>query len=106
MGLGIWGERSRDMGKVQGYGGERSRDMGKVQGYGVKGGMAISNWYNSIFLLHMLRKVQGYGEEYRDMGKSTGIWGRVQGYGEKGTGIWGRLAQHKGEVFFLDILHF
>jgi hypothetical protein len=51
-------------------------------------------------MLHMLRKVQGYGEEYRDMGK------KVQGYGEKGTGIWGRLAQHKGEVFFLDILHF
>jgi hypothetical protein len=28
-------------------------------------------------------RVQGYGEEYRDMGKSTGIWGRVQGYGEE-----------------------
>jgi hypothetical protein len=24
----------------------------------------------------MLRKVQGYGEEYRDMGKSIGIWGK------------------------------
>jgi len=28
-------------------------------------------------MLHMLRKVQGYGEEYRDMGK------KVQGYGEE-----------------------
>ena len=50
---------------------------------------------------------------YRDMGKSTGIWGngaggRVQGYGEteKGTGIWGRVLQSIGEVFLLDILHF
>jgi hypothetical protein len=52
MGLGIWGEKSRNMGrKVQKYGakgpeiwGERSRNMGKVQ---------------------------GYGEEYRDMGKKV-----------------------------------
>jgi hypothetical protein len=49
---------------------------------------------------------------YRDMGKSTGIWGRVQGYGEeyrdmgKSTGIWGRVPQKKGEVFLVDILHF
>jgi len=51
---------------------------------------------------------------YRDMGKSTGIWGKryrdmgkkVQGYGEKGTGIWGRVPQNKGEVILLDTLHF
>ena len=51
MGLGIWGEKSRDMGqKVQGYG-EESRDMGKSPGI----------W----------GRVQGYGE------KGPGIWGRL-----------------------------
>jgi hypothetical protein len=30
----------------------------------------------------MLRKVQGYGEEYRDMGKSTEIWGRYRDMGK------------------------
>jgi hypothetical protein len=62
----------------------------------------------------MHRKVQGYGEECRDMGvRSLGIWERyrdmgkkVQGYGEKGTGIWGRVPQNKGEVILLDTLHF
>ena len=50
---------------------------------------------------------------YRDMGKSTEIWGeksrdmgKVQGYGEKGAGIWGRVPQNKGEVILLDTLHF
>jgi hypothetical protein len=44
--------------------------------------------------------------------QGTGIWGRVQGYGEeyrdmgKSTGIWGRVPQNKGEVFLVDILHF
>jgi len=40
----------------------------------------------------MLRKVQGCGEEYRDMGK------KVQRYGEKGTEIWGRV-QGYGEEY-------
>jgi len=40
----------------------------------------------------MLHKVQGYGEEYRDMGK------RAQGYGETGTGIWGNRYRDIGKT--------
>jgi hypothetical protein len=43
MGLGIWGEKSRDMGRtVQKYG-KGTGIWGRVQGYGEKGGMAISS---------------------------------------------------------------
>ena len=47
----IWGKRSRNMGKVQGYG-EEYRDMGnKAQGYG--------------------EGTEIWGKRYRVMGKST-----------------------------------
>ena len=66
----------------------------------------------------MGRKVQGYGERYRDMGKRYSDMGRkVQGYGEKqqksvtdwyrsisgelvvtGTGIWGERYRDMGKA--------
>jgi len=47
------------MGKSAGIWGEKSRDMGKVQGYGEKGTGIWGKRYRD-----MGKKVQGYGEEY------------------------------------------